>query len=192
MRQEVAGEPRYRKSVPANGHQNISGTPHRRLFNTRDAGRARRHCRFPVWCADRAPSPETHSRYYLSSALSRYWHALRTATLIVCLLDAEVWALVAFAMLNLRSDAPTKGPDEATGYIVTVLFLITAVTAVALILIPSGAKNDTDTRICFSGSICGPVHHGHYGFYRGAACCAVTPRPRRITSGLAPLHPALN
>jgi hypothetical protein len=41
--------------------KNISGTPHRRLFNTRDAGRARRHRRFPVWCADRAPSPETHS-----------------------------------------------------------------------------------------------------------------------------------
>jgi hypothetical protein len=136
--------------------------------------------------------PRRTARYYLSSALSRYWHALRTATLIVCLLDAEVWALVAFAMLNSRSDAPTKGLDEATGYIVTVLFLITAVPAVALILIPPGAKNGTDTRICFSGSICGPVHHGRYGFYRGAACCAVTPRPRRITSGLAPLHPALN
>jgi hypothetical protein len=110
----------------------------------------------------------------------------------VCLPDAEVWALVAFAMPNSRSDAPTKGLDEATGYIVTVLFLIKAVPAVALILIPSGAKNGTDTRICFSGSVCGPVHHGHYGFYRRAACCAVTPPPWRITSGLGPLHPALN
>jgi len=82
---------------------------------------------FPVWCADRALSPETHSsllselRPIASLACTPNSHLNRVPS------DAEVWALVAFAMLNSRSDALTKGLDEATGYIVTVLFLITAV-----------------------------------------------------------------
>jgi hypothetical protein len=58
---------------------------------------------------------------------------LRTATVIVCLLDAAGWALIAFTTFNSGSDPATKGLDEAAGYIVTVLFLITAVPAVALI-----------------------------------------------------------
>lgn len=33
---------------------------------------------------------------------------LRMATVIVCLLDAAVWALVAFAMLNSGSDLAAK------------------------------------------------------------------------------------
>jgi hypothetical protein len=45
-----------------------------------------------------------------------------------------VWVLVAFAMFNSGSDAATRGLDEATGYVVTALFLITAVPALALII----------------------------------------------------------
>ena len=54
---------------------------------------------------------------------------LRRATVIVCLLDAAIWALVAFAMFNSGSDPATSGLDEAAGYIVTALFLTTAVPA---------------------------------------------------------------
>ena len=58
---------------------------------------------------------------------------LRKASVVVCLLDAAVWALVAFAKFNSGSDPATRGLDEAAGYIVTALFVITAVPALALI-----------------------------------------------------------
>jgi hypothetical protein len=58
---------------------------------------------------------------------------LRTATIIVCVLDAAVWASVAFVMFVSGSDPATSGLDEAAGYIVTALFLITAAPALALI-----------------------------------------------------------
>src|SRR5215472_16357836 len=57
---------------------------------------------------------------------------LRTATLSGCLLDAAVWLFVAFATFNSRSDPATSGLDEAAGYIVTALLLITAAPALAL------------------------------------------------------------
>jgi len=52
----------------------------------------------------------------------------------MCLLDAVVWIIVAFATLNSGSDPATRGLDEAARYIVTALLLITAVPAFALIL----------------------------------------------------------
>ena len=65
---------------------------------------------------------------------------LRWATLIVCLLDAAVWALVAYGSFNSGSDLATKGLDEAAGYIVTVLFLIAAVPALGLVMFGRAPK----------------------------------------------------
>ena len=59
---------------------------------------------------------------------------LRTATIIVGLVDAAAWAFVAFATFMSGSDAATKGLDQGAGLIVTALFLITAVPALALAL----------------------------------------------------------
>jgi hypothetical protein len=46
---------------------------------------------------------------------------LRTATIIVGLVDAAAWAFVAFAAFMSGSDAATRGLDEAAGIIVTAL-----------------------------------------------------------------------
>jgi len=60
---------------------------------------------------------------------------LRTATLIVCLVDAAAWALVAIATFMSGSDAATKGLDTGAGLIVTALFLVTGAPALALVLL---------------------------------------------------------
>jgi hypothetical protein len=57
---------------------------------------------------------------------------LRTATLIVALVDAAGWAFVAFATFMSGSDAATKGLDVGAGYAVTALFLVTGAPALAL------------------------------------------------------------
>jgi hypothetical protein len=57
---------------------------------------------------------------------------LRTATSIVCIVDAAAWILVAFATFMPGSDAATRGLDQAAGVVVTVLFLVTAAPASAL------------------------------------------------------------
>src|SRR6266567_539465 len=55
----------------------------------------------------------------------------RTATIIVCIVDAAIWAFVAFASLTSQSDAATKGLDQGAGWIVTALFLFTGAPALA-------------------------------------------------------------
>jgi hypothetical protein len=60
---------------------------------------------------------------------------LRTATIIVGLVDAAAWAFVAFATFTSGSDAATKGLDEGAGLIVTALFLLTGAPALALALL---------------------------------------------------------
>ena len=60
---------------------------------------------------------------------------LRTATIIVGLVDASAWAVVAFATFTSGSDAATKGLDEGAGLIVTALFLLTGAPALALALL---------------------------------------------------------
>src|SRR5438093_11400056 len=60
---------------------------------------------------------------------------LRTATIIVGLVDAAAWAFVAFATFTSGSDAATKGLDEGAGLIVTALFLLTGAPALALALV---------------------------------------------------------
>ena len=59
----------------------------------------------------------------------------RTATITVCLVDAAVWALVAFASFTSQSDAATKGLDQGAGLIVTALFLLTGAPALVLTLL---------------------------------------------------------
>jgi hypothetical protein len=59
---------------------------------------------------------------------------LRTATIIVGLVDAAAWAFVAFATFTSGSDAATKGLDEGAGLIVTALFLLTGAPALVLAL----------------------------------------------------------
>ena len=59
----------------------------------------------------------------------------RTATIIVCLVDAAAWAFVAFATFTSESDAATKGLDQGAGLIVTALFLVTGAPALALALL---------------------------------------------------------
>jgi hypothetical protein len=60
---------------------------------------------------------------------------LRTATIIVCLVDIAVWVFVAFATFMSGSDAATKGLDESAGLIVTALLLVTGAPALALALL---------------------------------------------------------
>jgi hypothetical protein len=60
---------------------------------------------------------------------------LRTATLIVGLVDAVAWAFIAFAALTSRSDPATRGLDEAAGLIVTALFLVTGAPALVLVFL---------------------------------------------------------
>ena len=56
----------------------------------------------------------------------------RMATLVVGIIDAIVWAAIAVAALMSRSDPATKGLDEAAGWVVTALFLVTGMPALVL------------------------------------------------------------
>ena len=56
----------------------------------------------------------------------------RTATIVVGAVDAVAWAAIAMAALMSRSDAATKGLDEAAGWAVTALFLFTGAPALIL------------------------------------------------------------
>lgn len=56
----------------------------------------------------------------------------RIVTLVVGAIDAIVWAAIAVAALTSRSDPATKGLDEAAGWAVTALFLVTGLPALVL------------------------------------------------------------
>ena len=56
----------------------------------------------------------------------------RIVTLVVSAVDAIVWAAIAAAVLVSRSDPATKGLDEAAGWVVTALFLVTGMPALVL------------------------------------------------------------
>ena len=59
---------------------------------------------------------------------------LRTATLVVCVVDFVGWCVIAFASFMSRSDAATRGLDQAAGMFVTGLYLVTGALAVALVV----------------------------------------------------------
>ena len=75
---------------------------------------------------------------------------MRTVTIIVCVLDAAVWALVAFEMFASGSGPATSGLDEVAGYIMTALFLITHVPALAFVISSRGLQ--PNERLCVSRS----------------------------------------
>jgi predicted benzoate:H+ symporter BenE len=56
----------------------------------------------------------------------------RNVTLVVGAVDAIVCAAIAVAALTSRSDPATKGLDEAAGWAVTALFLVTGMPALVL------------------------------------------------------------
>ena len=60
---------------------------------------------------------------------------IRTAAIIVCVIDAAAWGLIALASFASRSDAATRGLDHAAGLVVTALFLVTAVPAITMVFL---------------------------------------------------------
>ena len=56
----------------------------------------------------------------------------RSTTILVGVVDTVAWVLVAIATFMSGSDPATKGLDQGAGLIVTALFLVTAVPALAL------------------------------------------------------------
>lgn len=57
----------------------------------------------------------------------------RTAAIIVCAVDVAAWGLIALASFASRSDAATRGLDQAAGLVVTALFLLTGAPALLLV-----------------------------------------------------------
>jgi len=60
---------------------------------------------------------------------------LRTTTIVVCVVDAAAWCIVAVATILSGSDAATRGLDQAAGVIVTALYLVTGAPALVLVLL---------------------------------------------------------
>jgi hypothetical protein len=58
--------------------------------------------------------------------------SIRTAAIVIGLLDAAVWVVLAFMTLLSGSDPATKGLDIGAGAIVTALFLATSAPALVL------------------------------------------------------------
>lgn len=56
----------------------------------------------------------------------------RTVTVVVGVVDAIAWAMIAVAALTSRSDPGTKGLDEAAGWAATALFVVTGAPALVL------------------------------------------------------------
>ena len=63
---------------------------------------------------------------------------LRTATIVTCVVDAAVWAAIAWAAYSSGSDQATIGLDRGAGIVVTALFLATAAPAIALTVLKRG------------------------------------------------------
>jgi hypothetical protein len=59
---------------------------------------------------------------------------VRNAALAVSAIDAAAWIVVALAMFLSRSDAATRGLDQAAGVAVTALYVATGAPALALAL----------------------------------------------------------
>jgi hypothetical protein len=77
---------------------------------------------------------------------------LRKTTAVVCLLDAALWVFVAFAMFSSEADPATSGLDQAAGYIVTALFLITTAPALALTVFGRAPKTAFALALIFPGA----------------------------------------
>jgi hypothetical protein len=74
---------------------------------------------------------------------------MRIATIILSILDAIGWAVVARYTLLSESDPATMGLDVAAGWIVTMLFLVTAVPAFVLALMRRQPKTSLALALVF-------------------------------------------
>jgi len=61
--------------------------------------------------------------------------SIRTATIVIGVVDAAIWAFAAVGAITSTSDHATIGLDRATGWAVTVLFLLTGASGLVLGLI---------------------------------------------------------
>jgi uncharacterized membrane protein required for colicin V production len=57
---------------------------------------------------------------------------MRIAALIIGVLDAVLWAVIAVSLFVSLSDPATKGLDSLAGWLVTALFLVTGLPALLL------------------------------------------------------------
>ena len=80
---------------------------------------------------------------------------LRTATGIVCVVDAAAWALIALATLMSGSDPATLGLDRAAGLVVTVLFLLTGAPAIVLVWLRRAPNTALVLAAAFPGLLIG-------------------------------------
>src|SRR5262249_37512211 len=78
---------------------------------------------------------------------------VRIGTIIVSVLDAAVWAVLAFSMFMSGSDPATKGLDEVAGVSVTALLLITAAPALGLILFGRALKTALTLALAFPAAL---------------------------------------
>jgi len=88
----------------------------------------------------RRPGLALHPRTAAARAVKRRF------TLILCALDALVWAVIAFTLLSSGSDPATSGLDSAALVAVTALFALTAVPALLL----SRARRFPDAALAFA------------------------------------------
>jgi hypothetical protein len=73
----------------------------------------------------------------------------RIATIVVGLLDALGWAVVAVATFNSDSDHATIGFDHAAGVIVTALFVVTGLPALVLTYLRRAPKTALALALAF-------------------------------------------
>jgi len=57
---------------------------------------------------------------------------MRIAALIIGLLDAVLWAVIAVSLFVSLSDPATRGLDSLAGWLITALFLVTGLPALLL------------------------------------------------------------
>ncbi|HXF90082.1 MAG TPA: hypothetical protein VNK48_17175 [Xanthobacteraceae bacterium] len=74
---------------------------------------------------------------------------MRIATLVLCILDALGWAIIARHTLFGPSDPATMGLDSAFGWIVTALLLLTAGPAFALAMARRAPKTSFVLALAF-------------------------------------------
>jgi len=82
---------------------------------------------------------------------------MRIATIILCILGAAGWAVVARYLIFSESDPATMGLDVAAGWAVTILFLITAVPGFVLALMGRRPKTALALALAFPVGFVGLV-----------------------------------
>lgn len=71
--------------------------------------------------------------------------------MIVCAVDFAAWCAVVLATVMSRSDAATKGLDQAAGLIISALYLVTGAPAITLTLLGRGPRTALLLALAFPG-----------------------------------------